>query len=1082
MSRLSLRLLGGFEAQVDGARSLPLAGKKIHALLAYLAMRPGQACLREKLMALLWGDSPEPQARHSLSQALFALRRWLGPCASCLVVETRTLALDASAIDVDVARFERLVSDGTAAALEEAAALYTGDLLEGLDVDEAPFEEWLIAERERLRERGVEALARLLAHQMKHDLVADATQNAVRLLALDPLQEPVHRTLMRLYVRQGRRAAALRQYQVCVGILRRELGVDPEQETRELYQGILRREHGRLAPAEARSARPAPGRAQAGPGGAGRRLAATHETPLVGRGAERTRLHEALAGMSSESGQVLLVVGEAGIGKSRLVEDLAAEALDHGHRVLFARSHETEQVLPLRPWVDALREGRIVSEIERLEGLALPWRRELGRLFPELPDPGLVRAVTRDDHVRLFEAVTALLGEVAKRGPVTLVLDDLHWADDMTVRLFSFLGRRIGGHPILLAGTARGEDAADRPVLRALFEEFEREPRWVRLALGPLSMPETSALVASMAPAGSPGPALERLATRVWRASEGNPFVIMEMMRAFQQAQPADEATAIALPPRVRDVISSRLDRLSEIGRQVCAAAAVIGEPFTFPLLADVAGLEEAATARAVEELVRRNVLAAVGERFHFVHERIREVVYDGLLTPARRSLHAAVARAMEGRWAERLEEVYDRLAHHYSKAEDAARAITYLVCCAGQASRRYALADTVRSLDQALALVDAMPAAERERRGPEITIRKAEALSALGRFRDILDLLLPLRARVDALGQAEVAGVYHSRLALTHSYLGNQALAGEAARRAIEAARRCGDDVTAGHSFYVLSVRSFWLGEPRAGVEHGREAVAVLSRTLALDALGAAHWMLGLNHLFLGEFDQALAAEAEVDVIGRSMGDPRLQARAAQARGWIHAARGDWDRAVEDCQSSLSMARDPFTEVVARAYVGYAYLEKGEAASALPLLEESMERLRRMEARQSAGRVAVFLAEACRLAGGLDRARDLAAATRATSADVGDRWGHAWATRALGRIALAAGDPAEATRLLEEALAIFTAVPARFETARTSLDLATLASARGDADGATRLVAAAHQVFTELGAPRYVERAERVA
>ena len=149
--------------------------------------------------------------------------------------------MDPTAVEVDVADFEGRVAQGTPQALEQAAELYRGDFLLGLSVNEPLFEEWLVAERERLREMALEALARLLAYQAEGASTERAIQTAVRLLALDPLQEAVHRALMRLYARQGRRGAALKQYQVCVGALQRELGIEPEAETKQVYQDLLRR-------------------------------------------------------------------------------------------------------------------------------------------------------------------------------------------------------------------------------------------------------------------------------------------------------------------------------------------------------------------------------------------------------------------------------------------------------------------------------------------------------------------------------------------------------------------------------------------------------------------------------------------------------------------------------------------------------------------------------------------------------------------------------------------------------------------------------------------------------------------------
>src|SRR5262245_41941539 len=212
MARLTLTLLGGFLARwgVDPPLALPI--KKTQALLAYLALPPGREHSRDKLAALLWGDLSQGHARNSFRQALFTLHRTLAAAGpTCLRVEGATIALNAEAVDVDAVSFERLVSERTPHALAEAVRLYRGALLEGLTMQEPPFEEWLMAERERLHECAVEAHAALLTAQRAAGAAEAALQTGLRLIALDPLQESVHRTLMRLYAQLGRRGPALHQ-------------------------------------------------------------------------------------------------------------------------------------------------------------------------------------------------------------------------------------------------------------------------------------------------------------------------------------------------------------------------------------------------------------------------------------------------------------------------------------------------------------------------------------------------------------------------------------------------------------------------------------------------------------------------------------------------------------------------------------------------------------------------------------------------------------------------------------------------------------------------------------------------------
>jgi DNA-binding SARP family transcriptional activator/pimeloyl-ACP methyl ester carboxylesterase len=249
MTQLSIRLLGGFRAQHGSGRPLAIRRKKAQALLAYLALHPGQARSRDSLAGLLWSGTTDEHARHNLRQTLFALRQAVGPAS--FLVEGELVGLRESALNVDIAAFERGVERGTPDALREATGLYRGELLDGLRIDETPFDDWLAAERQRLRELALTALEKLLAMDVAAGAVETAVATALRLLALDPLRESVHRTLMDLYVRQGRRTAALRQYQQCAEVLRRELGVEPEAATSRRFHEIQgdapERDRGRLA-------------------------------------------------------------------------------------------------------------------------------------------------------------------------------------------------------------------------------------------------------------------------------------------------------------------------------------------------------------------------------------------------------------------------------------------------------------------------------------------------------------------------------------------------------------------------------------------------------------------------------------------------------------------------------------------------------------------------------------------------------------------------------------------------------------------------------------------------------------------
>ena len=258
MASIELSLFGGFRARLESGQEVALPTKKSKLLFARLALPPGEGHTREQLIGLLWSERREAQGRASLRQALTALRKALSAAdPPPLRVIGETISLDPAALEVDVASFERLVDSGAVQDLERAVALYRGALLDGVTVPDQAFETWLSYERERLRERQLGGLANLLDHKMAEGAVERAIETAQRLLSFDALREDAHRALMRLYAEHGQRGRALRQYQLCCDILGRELGVQPEAETKRLYDDIREQRLERVSSDEPPAVKPA---------------------------------------------------------------------------------------------------------------------------------------------------------------------------------------------------------------------------------------------------------------------------------------------------------------------------------------------------------------------------------------------------------------------------------------------------------------------------------------------------------------------------------------------------------------------------------------------------------------------------------------------------------------------------------------------------------------------------------------------------------------------------------------------------------------------------------------------------------
>jgi pimeloyl-ACP methyl ester carboxylesterase/DNA-binding SARP family transcriptional activator len=655
---------------------------------------------------MFWGDLPDEQARGSLRHALYELRRALA-AAPVLRIDGDTVAVDVDRIDLDVAAFARLLDDGGPQALEQAIALYRGDLLAGLTVKEEPWEAWLRSERAQLRDRAMEGLARLLAEQRQVGQVQLAIGTAHRLLALDLLQEPVHRTLMALYAQLGQRGAALRQYQECVNVVQRELGVEPEIETRQLYREILQRRTGGGTAGVASLPRV-------------RRALETRpvETPLIGRETEMICLRDALDRAFAGRGGLFAVLGEAGIGKTRLVEELIAHAHRRDAHVLMGRAYESDQILLFGPFVDALRMGELHRDHEILDALDAARRVELARLLPEIAAAPLLPG--KVDYRRLFEAIAELMKRLAARDPVLVVLEDLHWADELTLRLVAYLARRAPTERLLVVVTARDEELDRAALLHRTLADLARSGDVSTLGLTPLSRGDTAELVTMLTPA-SVADRAGQLGGRIWTASEGNPLVAVEMMREIQERGLPE---SLALPGRVRDVISRRIERVGERSRSLLTVAAAIGREFDFEMLRLVGELDDDTTAQAVDELVRRRLLTAVGERLGFPHERTREVAYAELPPWRRPRLHRRIAEAIESLNADRLPDVWEVLAEHCERGQAWSRAVHYRLLAAERAKQRFAYATAEASCRQA---------AEAAAKGSDTGVDRARALELLG-------------------------------------------------------------------------------------------------------------------------------------------------------------------------------------------------------------------------------------------------------------------------------------------------------------------------------------------------------------
>jgi class 3 adenylate cyclase/DNA-binding CsgD family transcriptional regulator len=813
---------------------------------------------------------------------------------------------------------------------------------------------------------------------------------------------------------------------------------------------------------------------------------ATHRamSRFVGRDHELAALHQPLAQVEAGRGQVVGLAGEPGMGKSRLLLEFRRSLADRRVTYLEGRCLSYGSAIPYLPLLDLIRANCGILEGDSSETVVSKVRfglQEVG-LAADEGAPYLLQLLGVREaadalaalspeaiKARTFETLRQWSLKGSLRRPIILAVEDLHWIDGTSEEYLASLVECLAGAPILLLCTWR---PGYRP-------PWTHHSYVTQLALRRLSPEDSLSIVTSVLQTDQvPAPLAEVILER----AEGNPFFLEELSKAV--AEHGELQAGSIVPDTVQGVLMARIDRLPELPRRVLQTASVLGREFSLRLLNavwDGPGL----LAPHLEELKRLEFVFAQTSAdepvYVFKHALTQDVAYESLLHSRRQALHAAAGRALESQFADRLDEVVDRLAYHYAKTDDAVKAVEYQIRFAEKAAKLYANVEASRALEQALPFVERLPVDERERRLIDVLVRLARSYYFLGSFRQTVDALSTHQDTLDRVADPLLAGPFFFELAHAFSHLGDGARAVEYAKRSINEASRAGDEVTLGKAHYVLCKEGMWAAQFPQGIEHAHQAVELLEPTTERWWLGQSQCWQGINLYFLGELDAALACAARGLAIGEGLGDYRLQSYAWWNRAWFAATRGDGKEAIAAGQRSLELSPDPLNTAFGHGWTGYAYLENGDFDPAVALLEQAIRELGEMRYTRLLGWFNGWLAEAYLGKGDLDPAAACAYRGLEISRDLKFWWAVGLAQRARGYVAQVRGDRALAAAHLNEALATFESIQSRFDVGRTHLALGELALLQGRRGVAVEHRDQARDLFRALGVQNWVERANRL-
>jgi DNA-binding SARP family transcriptional activator len=690
-SGLQMQTLGGFNVAIAHSPLLFSITPRLQALLAYLAIHKSTPQSRTHIAFMFWPDSSEEQAHTNLRKLIFHLRRELPGVCTYIHFDSGTLQFYPS-MDIQVdhetfiscnARVDAARKGGDHAAeknaLEEAIAAYHGEFMTGY------YEEWIVQERERLKELFMTALHRMVSLLENLHRYEEAVQYAHRLLQQEPLHEENCLWLMRLHNSNHDRNGAIQVYLTYIARLEREMGEEPGPRLKQAYENLVKLYD-----------QPRPSAT----------LLATMGTPLIGRSQEMLQLQSAWLSASKGKTQMVLISGEPGIGKTRLAAEMLEWVQRMGVSALSATCYEGEGRLAYAPVIAWLRARPIPQ-------LADIWLSEAARLLPEIllhrPDlPHLARIKQAWQRQHLFEALARMI--LAGNKPLCIFLDNLHWADRDTLEWLHFLLRFDTKAPLLVLAAARLEGLVSWQPAARLVNSLRQEDRLIEIELVRLTEDETSLL--GMNVLGNP--LNHGQAELLYHETEGNPLFVIEFMRAgLPEFLPqelnhpfAGPDQTVPTPPKVLSVIAFRLGQLTQPAKHILDIAAVFGRKFRYEMLLKASGYDDLALAQSLDELWQRRLIREQpGGTYDFSHDKIRESVYARLSMARRKALHRRAGEALESIDGADLDRLSPIIAAHFEKAGMVGPAAKYLLWAGRAAKVLYANQDARLYFERALSL-----------------------------------------------------------------------------------------------------------------------------------------------------------------------------------------------------------------------------------------------------------------------------------------------------------------------------------------------------------------------------------------
>jgi len=985
---LRIRTLGLFQAWRH-QDILTWPTHKTKALFQILLIEPGRLVPTDQLLEWLWPSLPPRKAQNNLWVTTSQLRRVLQPD---LPPRTRSAFIQKQGEGYRFDSESDYWLDGDAAAAHLAAAGSATDLSERISAWEAarslfqgdyleddPYSEWTQLPRAQWKRRFEQLLVDLAEAYGRNGRFQQAIVYCREILSFNNTNETVYRLLMSYHAALGERVTALQVFDEAVKALQDEIGVEPMPETTELARQIQQLEGDWKLEIKDWSdftrQPPAP-------------------PPFVGRGKEISRLGQLLARAAASQGQMALISGETGIGKSRLAQETALMARQQGFHSLIAHCYQVEQTIPYQPLIDLA--GQVMVRDDSWQQLAPVWLHELAVLVPEMGEvaaAATTKATPSDApndsrQVRLFQAIYHLFANETNRHRLLLIIEDIQWADPATLQCLHYLARHIVQIPIMLIFTLRADSLSTDADLASLVHSLQRKAHVTFFPMARLVESDTTALLAQT---DDTARYADRLGHWLYKETAGNPFYFISLLQSLREDGLLDNAAetdwqalaqtdpTLALPHTIRESVLDRLRRLSQAEKDTLEWMAVYGRRLDFTTLHAVSHSSQMTLLNAVELMAARQLLVEVSGQYDFNHEKIREVVYNDLSAARRTLYHQQIAEVLEA--SVRLSgppEAAAILAHHFERGGERAKSLGYWMQAGNHALDAYAYPQAARHFERALALSDQQET-------------KMDAYLGLGRSFFMQDdhkaATVVIQQGLD-LAERHGDDGHCARLLYAQAQNASREHRPDGGKPEVEAAlvaaERAGDDYLLAQNLLLLTEVHESDGDLNSALETATRAQIASSKLNDNQLEARALVEIGFLHAQRAEFNEAASAAelglkllAETDdrnaiayawnILGRALGgqgeygralnafhrsheeaqiisDHYLLAQVFNMRGWIYRELGDYESGLNFDENGVDFAKSsgkPSPEISARLNVCLDVLHLGDPEKALVLLDE---------------------------------------------------------------------------------------------------------------------------------------------